>query len=203
MLSVKYWLRSLVVAAVGAALLMVAAAAARLLQFVPYIAGAFAIAMIAATVGLNRKLKFEPEAESRGGAYSNLSVNSRLLAIVYLWGALAMQGLYATPLTGLRWQHGWQYAAAMALMAASAWTFARLVASTEPAERRQLVPFAWPLAAVHAFGGAAGLMFLALTGKMATVRSDWAANQVFFWGAAAVTVVAAIGLRVQTRTERD
>jgi hypothetical protein len=203
MVSVRGWLRAAAIAAVGAAVLMVAAAASGRLRLVPIIAGAFAIGMIAATLGLDRKLRALPVAERPGGEQAALAINGRLLAIVYLWGALAMQGLYLTPLTGLRWQHGWQYVAAMALVAASAWTFARLVVVADPAERRKMVSLALPLAVVHAFGGAMGLMFLVVSGKMSTVRPDWAANQVFFWGATAVTVVAAIGLRVQTRAERD
>src|SRR5262245_60380485 len=40
-----------------------------------------------------------------------------LAALAYAWGAIAMQAAYLTPLTGLKWQHGWQYALAMALLA--------------------------------------------------------------------------------------
>ena len=203
MVEERAWLRLATGVSITASGAMMLAAATGYPRLVPIGAGAYTLAIIAIAVGLDRASRTSPGSELRGTDLTAIELYSRLLARVYLWGALAMQGLYTTQLTGLRWQHAWQYALAMALLALSARTFARQVSSPDAADRRQFVAFATPLSLVHALGGAAGLMFLVLSGKIASMRADWAANQVFFWGAAAVTVVAAIGLRAQARAEND
>ncbi len=132
-----------------------------------------------------------------------LHQNSRLLAIAYAWGGVAMQALYTTPLTGLKWQHGWQYAAIMALMACFALLFTRLLESEKPGIRRFVLTIAPLLAISHALLAAGGLVFLAGSGKLLLRRSDWAANQVFLFGALSVMILAAVTLRTHARMTRN
>jgi hypothetical protein len=117
-----------------------------------------------------------------------------LLALAYAWGAVAMQGAYLTPLTGLKWQHGWQYALAMALLAAASLAFARSPgpdgrASDETRSAGTHLGLISLLAAAQALVAAGGLAALALSGKLWSTRADWAANRVF--AALAVAVLAA------------
>lgn len=122
-----------------------------------------------------------------------------LAAIAYAWGAVAMQAAYLTPLTGLRWQHGWQYALAMALLALGAILVARStrksdVAGGSSAGTGSLHRLARPLAAFQALIAGGGIAALAISGKAASVRADWAANRVFLGLAASILVVSLIYL---------
>lgn len=128
--------------------------------------------------------------------------NTRLLAIAYAWGGFAMQVLYTTPLTTLKWQHGWQYAAVMALMAAGALLFARLLEHERPQLQRVLLAAAVPLTIGHALMAAGGLVYLAASGKLLLRGSDWAANQVFLFGALTVMILSAVTLRTHARLTR-
>lgn len=128
--------------------------------------------------------------------------NTRLLAVAYAWGGFAMQVLYTTPLTTLKWRHGWQYAAIMALMAAGALLYARMLEHERPNLQRKLLAAAVPLAIGHAFMAASGLVYLAASGKLLLRGSDWAANQVFLFGALTVMILAAITLRTHARLTR-
>lgn len=162
------------------------------------IAGAvFAVILVAAAFALNAWFR------SRDiSARSALASNSRLMALVYGWGAFAMQGLYFTPLTGLRWQHGWQYAVVLLFMACAAWGHGDQLAWSSADRQHLLMRFALPLAIFQALAGGFGVTFLALSGKLVTERSDWAANQVFFFVALMVTILAALTVRTHAHLSR-
>ncbi len=125
--------------------------------------------------------------------------NARALGAAYAWSAIAMHALYLTPLTGLRWQHGWQYALAFALLAALSYEFARLVRDAGDTTRAMLVRLAVPLTIGQGVLAASGLAFLVLSGKLLSRRPDWAAHQVFLFSALAVMVLAAVTLRTHAR----
>ena len=131
-----------------------------------------------------------------------LRQNTRMLAIAYAWGSFAMQALYTTQLTGLKWQHAWQYASIMAVMGGFALLFTRLLESENAGIRRIVLGIAPLLAIGHAMLAAGGLVFLAASGKLLVRRSDWAANQVFLFGALSVMILAAITLRTHARLTR-
>ena len=141
-------------------------------------------------------------AEDAALAVTQLCRNSRLLAIAYAWGALAMQILYTTRVTGLKWQHGWQYAATMALISSAAMLFARLLETDRPGQRHALLAVAAPLAIGQALFAAGGLVFLATSGKLMLRGTDWAANQVFLFGSLSVMILAAVTLRTHARLTR-
>jgi len=129
--------------------------------------------------------------------------NTRLAALTYAWAGLAMQGLYTTPLTGLRWQHGWQYALAFALVAFGAFFYARALGTgTASPPHPRLERLAAPLAIAQAIAAACGLAYLAGTGKALSTRADWAANIIFVSAALAIMVLSAIGLRTHVTLTR-
>jgi hypothetical protein len=130
--------------------------------------------------------------------------NARLAALTYAWAALAMQALYVTPLTGLRWHHGWQYAIIFALLAFGAFLYARaLNPETALASRSPLERIAAPLAIVQAVIAAGGLAYLAGSGKLLLHRADWAANIIFVAAALAVMLLSAISLRTHVTLVRQ
>jgi hypothetical protein len=115
-----------------------------------------------------------------------------------------MQALYVTPLTGLRWHHGWQYAIIFALLAFGAFLYARaLNPETALASRSPLERIAAPLAIVQAVIAAGGLAYLAGSGKLLLHRADWAANIIFVAAALAVMLLSAISLRTHVTLVRQ
>jgi hypothetical protein len=130
---------------------------------------------------------------------SALLSNLRLLVYAYAWGALAMHGLYATRLTGLRWQHGWQYGTAMTLLAAITFAYARAVWRSQGDRQTVWLRLAAPLAVFQCVFAAGSLLFLASSGKLLTRRADFAANQIFLSLALMVMLLAAFALRTHTR----
>lgn len=137
-----------------------------------------------------------PDAQRRQAA---LARNARLLGTAYGFSAIAMMALYATRFTGLRWQHGWQYASAFALLAGLSFEYGRLTAQSSATGRTWLAQLAVPLAIVQATLATGGLAFLALSGKVLTRRPDWAANLIFLFAAVMVMMLCAIALRTHAR----
>lgn len=129
-----------------------------------------------------------------------------LAAIAYAWGAVAMQGAYLTPLTGQKWQHGWQYALAMALLAAISLAFARAVDHASKDDNAPavsgLAKLAGLLAVAQALIAGGGFATLALTGKLWSTRADWAANCVFAGLAAAIVVISVAYVVAGRRPQR-
>ncbi|MFM9941979.1 MAG: hypothetical protein ACKVP7_21050 [Hyphomicrobiaceae bacterium] len=124
-----------------------------------------------------------------------LGRNSRIMGAAYAFSAFAMQLLYATPLTGLRWQHGWQYATAFALLAVLAFEYGRLVQTAAATTRAWLASLAVPLLIGQTVFAGTSLAFLTLSGKVFTRRPDWAANMVFLFATLMVMMLGGIALR--------
>jgi hypothetical protein len=190
----RRWLAAVGVLSAGAIML---AAREGLPGLATAAAAAFAVAAVAAAALTLRPSPERGEVPGPTGplppAAGGRRPSALLLALAYAWGAVAMQGAYLTPLTGLKWQHGWQYALAMALLAAASLAFAhspgpdgRASGETRSSTRLGLAAM---LAAAQALVAAGGLAALALSGKLWSTRADWAANRVF--AALAVAVLAA------------
>lgn len=121
-------------------------------------------------------------------ATAALLTTTHLTMLTYAWGSLALFAIYVG--TPLRWQHGWQYAIVMALIAAGHVIYIRHLSSTSdagPATRRAVA-----LAALQGAGAITALAWLVASGKLATTKGDWAANQVFLAGGVAVASLSAI-----------
>lgn len=179
-----------VAAVVGAAMLGNA-------RFVTIGAAVFAFVAVGVAVRLNAITRRLPQTDA---AASALAMNNRLIALAYLWGALAMQGLYTTTLTGLRWQHGWQYATLMLVLAVVAFVLARRLA--DPAEHVALLRLATPLGIAQSVAGGWVMGFLLVSGKLQSVRPDWYANQIFFQLALTVMLLGVISLRTHSALMR-
>ena len=117
--------------------------------------------------------------------------HATLLAIGWAWGGVAMLAVYL--LSGLKWQHGWQYGSGMVLVAglilAYAAGLARGVLASGPALTAARV-----LSGLQGMAAAGGVAWLALSGKLATEKGDWAANDIFIAGGLAIVALTVLGL---------
>jgi hypothetical protein len=189
---------------------MVIAARAGRPDIVTAAAALFALAAVVVAVVSNRPVLRRQRSEIWSPVAAHVAAlrqSSVLAAICYAWGAAAMQGLYLTRLTGLKWQHGWQYALAMLLLAgASIWfarSLARMAQASAPTGDEPQVRWAVPLAAAQACVAGAGLVALAVSGKMVSVRADWAANRVFVGLAVAILAISLGSILGQRRYRGD
>lgn len=195
-LNLRLFRRVLFGIGLASAALMVAAAATGRGEFVTAAAALFAVSACVVAVLCNidawrRPLSIDADADALV-AIGALRRNAMLAATAFGWGALAMQGVYVTALTGLKWQHGWQYAAAMAVLGTGWWAFARTLRPALPGAERKgwAAHFRWacPLALGQGLIAAGGLGALVISGKLWSIRADWAANRVF--AALAVAILA-------------
>lgn len=194
------WLiTALVVSVVG----MVIGGRMHQLPVLIFAAASFAFGIIGVSILANLSDWRDGRVAIADDAIRALHRNSRLMVVAYAWGALAMQALYTTPLTGLKWQHGWQYALLMLLLALGSFHLSRALESPDPGRRAPWLAMAVPLAMANALLSAGGLLYLAFSGKLLLRRSDWAANQVFLFGALIVMVLAAVTLKTHARLTRS
>lgn len=116
---------------------------------------------------------------------------TRLSVWTYLWAACAL--LLAYPVLGLKWQHGWQYGAGAALLALSfAWYLFRLNTKNDKTAQPTAMETARRLSIVFAAAIAVAVAMLIGSGKLATPKSDWLANNVFLGTAAAILALSAL-----------
>lgn len=128
--------------------------------------------------------------------------NARLMAWAWAAGALSMLAVYK--LSGLKWQHGWQYGAGMLLIAIAGFAYALGIAAPESSLRRPgYLNAAAMLVAAQGIAAIAGVMILVLSGKVASVKGDWAANIIFVAGGITITMLSAIAVRTHARLSHD
>lgn len=197
------WLITLLVATV---LAMMIAARAGLTSATSAFAAAFALTLVAASWCINASHWMAVRPAHDATTLEPIHAarrNARLTGLTYAWSALGMLGLYTTPLTGLRWQHGWQYAAAFGLLSAGALAYTHLSGSRNAATRQRLLRLAGPLSAAQATLAATGLAFLVMSGTLQSKRPDWAANIIFLYAALTIMILSAVALRTHIRLTRD
>lgn len=204
---VHRWMPALRALLVVDVLVLVAAAANGRPHLIGFGAACF-VALLAAVAMAANRVHWKAGATTEAAAVAALEANVRLGTLAWLWGSIAMQGVYLTPLTGLRWQHAWQYALVMLLAAWITTLYGRRLrpwdtaSEAERARSRRLCALAPALAALQAIGGAVGALFLVASGKLVTWRPDWAANQIFLFGALLIMVLGAITLQTHRRLWR-
>jgi len=117
--------------------------------------------------------------------------NAVLGGLVYAWGAAAMLAIYSLP--GPKWQHWWQYGAAMALVAACIFIYAGLLAAGRGASARAL---RWLviLSTLNGLAVTGVVIYLVWSGKLFTTRGDWAANYIFAWGSIMLALLSLISI---------
>jgi hypothetical protein len=140
------------------------------------------LVLIAAAWRLNRVPFADAESAARH--------NGMLQAWAWGTGAASMLGVYL--LSGLKWQHGWQYGTGMALIAVLAFWFAR---------RPRWLNAAAVAVALQGAAAAIGLAVLAGSGKLASVKGDWAANVIFVAGGVAIAVLSVMAVAAHRRAQ--
>jgi hypothetical protein len=155
-------------------------------------AASAAIAVIAASLHFNQPFWRLEDFDSAPDAAATAAHGSTLLlAMIYGWGALAMLAVYQ--LSGLYWRHGWQYGLAMALVAlVHVYVAGRIAPDSAGSGTGGPLSRAVTGAALQGFAVAAGLLWLVGSGKLTTIKGDWAANHIFIAGGFAVLCLTAI-----------
>ncbi|MEQ1611711.1 MAG: hypothetical protein ABL904_03080 [Hyphomicrobiaceae bacterium] len=124
--------------------------------------------------------------------------NARLIAWTWAAGAVSMLAVYR--FSGLRWQHGWQYGSGMVLIASLIFIYALSIESpSSPLRRPRLLNAVALMAAAQGIAGTAGIMMLVISGKLGSMKGDWAANIIFVAGGFAIMVLSAIAVRTHAR----
>jgi hypothetical protein len=170
-------------------------------HFLPALSAGLLVALLVGTgLGINAPLW------SRNGSFPSryagldavreaIRCNIWLAALVYAWGASALFGVYS--LSDLIWRHAFQYGSGAALFAASLGLYGLRLGR----ERNMPVP-PLLLTIIHGVAVALGLLYLIGAGKLATVKGDWAANEVFLWGGIAIFALCVMSAVTQTRIIR-
>ena len=159
---------------------------------------AFSLFMIIAGFVTNRgywtvQSTLHEGAQAQRQAARVAGVNARLMGTTYVWGAIALMAIYS--LTQLRWQHGWQYALGMACLGVVSFVFAVLLEKKDARQLPALLNVAKLLTIIQAAGATLGLVYLIGSGKMASLRPDWAANHIFLFGGLAIAFLSDFSLR--------
>ncbi len=127
--------------------------------------------------------------------------NAVLAALVYSWGAIAMLAIYS--LTALSWRHWWQYGAAMLFVAGAIFVYALLLSAGHKSYRSpRALNFLMGLTAVQGIAVVIVILWLLLSGKIYTLRGDWAANEIFFGGAAMLAVLSSLAILTHRKLTR-
>ncbi len=178
------WL-SMALAALGIALMTAFAATGNKIGLT-LVAVGLGLVAAAAAVRINAPLWRRPQSLVTPAAA--LARTTRLTALIYGACGAAMFAIYL--LTPLRWQHGWQYALALTLAAVGAAVYARRLEASGVS-----VDFAAQLAGLQAIAVAVALIWMIASGKLDTVKDDWAANAIFLAGGFAIVVVSVVAVK--------
>jgi hypothetical protein len=122
--------------------------------------------------------------------------NTRLAALVYVWGAAALFSIYS--FSGVTWRHGWQYGLGMTLIAVALIAYVQRLGKSE-----EMQPAPVWMTLLHAAAAAGGLVYLIGTGKLETLKGDWAANNVFLMGGLAILTISLIAALAQWRLTKN
>ncbi|MDX2288205.1 MAG: hypothetical protein NW217_05220 [Hyphomicrobiaceae bacterium] len=162
----------------------------------------FAALAIAASLRINAPLWRPDPARPDAILVYATQRNSRLMAIVYGWGATALFAVYT--LSELWWFHSWQYGLAMALIAAGLIGYVqRLCDDAHPLRRPAALNLSAWLAVGQSVAAIAGLVFLVRSGKPWGTNTDWAANHVFIAGGLAIAALSLIAPATHWRLRRQ
>lgn len=126
---------------------------------------------------------------------------SELLALTCLWAATSLYLCYGA--SALRWQHGHQYALGFLVLGTAHGLFFWLLNHHGSLERlSHIVRWALRGLLLEVLLSAAALIWLIGSGKLWTIKKDWAANDVFLASGFAVLGLAYILFRDMRRENR-
>lgn len=168
-------------------------------------AAVFTLALIWTAMRANARLAATRGAETggmSGTAAAAGRLNALLMALAYGWGGAAMLAIYL--LSGLKWQHGWQYGLGMIVIAAGLVIYSRqLTEQVSPMTAMRALNVTALMAMAQAAAAAVALVVLVMSGKLQTFRDDWAANHIFVAGGLAVVVLSVIAVLSHRRATRQ
>jgi hypothetical protein len=147
-----------------------------------------------------------PYWQMREGSHEVLATASRRNArlIAWTWGAGAASMLAVYLVSGLRWQHGWQYGCGMALIAAIGFAYSLHLGRAESVLRQpRYMTLSAILAAGQGIAAIGGILLLVLSGKVGSTRADWAANIIFVAGGLAISILSAVAVRTYAQLSPD
>lgn len=154
-------------------------------------AAAFAILLVIAGLRSNSPLWRRGTAKSTATPRQALWLTTLLIMLAYFWCALAFYAVYLG--TSLRWQHGWEYGSAMLLVAVGHAIYLwHLDDPNASVSTPKSIGRAVALAALQAVAIACGLLWLIQSGKLSSLKGDWAANQLFLAGGFTVMCLSVI-----------
>jgi hypothetical protein len=185
---------------IGASLaLLVATAASRPLGVhMAYIhmAVAAAVSLGLALVAIRENLALRRVGAAKSAIASS---TARHMGIVWTWGGLVLAATYATGV--LVWREWWQFLLAFAVAAGLCLLFSAALDKDARAGREDetMLKLGRVLAIVQLIGMVIAVLGLIIDGKMTRFLNprytDWAANDVFLFGALAVAAISANALR--------
>lgn len=128
-----------------------------------------------------------------GGGVVHLSrATAELMALTWGWGGVSLLLAYGP--AGLKWQHGWQYGSAMLLIAIAIGWHARRIVHGSPAASPFALEWGRKLAFAQGLACGIGMAWLIGSGKLDTMKGDWAANDVFLAGGFTLLMVSAMAV---------
>lgn len=131
-------------------------------------------------------------ADPTGGRALALSAGLSNLALVWTWASLA---LFATYAFVLQWHEWWRFVVVFALLAAACFRIAAMLRQKGPSEASEstIVKLAHGATIVHLGTGVVTVLGLLIDGKMVRFlvprHQDWAAQNIFFFGALAFAAI--------------
>lgn len=159
-----------------------------------------AVAAIYAVLGLAAHRTNEKAGASRSAQASS---NASSMALVWLWGGLSCAIIYASFLT---WREWWQFALAFTAVGAISYGFSRMMAKDAAIGKNDatMLKLARNLAWLQLAGMAVTMVGLLLDPdkRFLVVKErweDWAANSIFFFGAAALAILSLYALIKEKR----
>lgn len=154
-------------------------------------AAAFAILLVIAGLRSNSPLWRRGATKSIATPRQALWLTTLLIMLAYFWCALAFYAVYLG--TSLSWQHGWEYGSAMLLVAVGHAIYLwHLDDPNASVSTPKAIGRAVALAALQAVAIACGLLWLIQSGKLSSLKGDWAANQLFLAGGFTVMCLSVI-----------
>lgn len=138
---------------------------------------------------------------SQNDIFDLAAANARYMAVVWGWAAVTVTLTYASV---LHWADWWHYAMPISAAAVLYLCFANLMdKGNESTTANRALKLARFLAIVQLVGALASIVGLIAGGKLAfashvsiaNLARDWAANDIFFFGATALAVISAVALK--------
>ena len=151
-------------------------------------------------------LRENRQATARGTSEAGIAaLNARFMGIVWTWGALLMLITYGV--VGVVWKEWLHFFLALVVAAGLSLGFAVLLDRDAAAKNgdKTLVNLARTLAKVQLVGMVIVMLGLLIDGKMWRFlnprHGDWAANNIFFFGALAIACISLVALRTQSPSD--